>query len=383
MITLERKIYPVGQGLFCSEILKEDKEVVHAVVYDCGSENRAKLHSNIEELKDELGGSPIDAVFISHFHRDHINGLEELMDIIAVKRVFLPQLDPYQFVRGGCVNSGHLDEVSFLSLAKKVIYSEENNSNNEEQTQYIEVPPFINASNSFLSFFLDFLGENMDDNGIAQQLHYIKNNLIDYKMQVEADCSLQLLRHEHSAKSRINYIPFNIVDNNCLLFNYLFIKKFKEFSMNHRESLFYLLRDNQKRQEIIELYKVFFKNINESSMPVLSYMTSNDSNDASCLYTGDYSHNTDKDCLLLKLFYCEEWPSISIIQVPHHGSRLDNPTNLYQSVSRNECVVSYGSQNKYGHPHIETIENIKHTGRNILYEITEKTDAYESLVKIY
>ncbi len=70
-----RTIHPVGQGAFYAETLhrpgfNNDKHIV----YDCGVMPLSK------RLKEEINtflpnNSIIDVLFISHFHADHVNGI--------------------------------------------------------------------------------------------------------------------------------------------------------------------------------------------------------------------------------------------------------------------------------------------------------------------
>ena len=65
---LTRAIHPVGQGAFYSEIFSARKKTRFTAVYDCGSNDKEYLKTNIEKF------GTVDLVFISHFHNDHING---------------------------------------------------------------------------------------------------------------------------------------------------------------------------------------------------------------------------------------------------------------------------------------------------------------------
>lgn len=86
-----RSFLPVGQGAFYCERFKlnpDEKNLIN-VVYDCGSSNGAKcvekqIKANFRE------GEIIHAVFISHLHNDHINGLEFLLKYCNVKNIFFP-----------------------------------------------------------------------------------------------------------------------------------------------------------------------------------------------------------------------------------------------------------------------------------------------------
>ena len=91
---LIRRFNPVGQGAFYTEQFDEAN-----VVFDCGTSTQINDRSNksIPLIEREImnifeKGQEIDAVFISHLHIDHINGLEFLLKHCKVRRVFLPLL---------------------------------------------------------------------------------------------------------------------------------------------------------------------------------------------------------------------------------------------------------------------------------------------------
>ena len=48
------------------------------------------LSTYINELKRWNGNDKLDFVAISHFHKDHINGIKELNDKIGFKHLFMP-----------------------------------------------------------------------------------------------------------------------------------------------------------------------------------------------------------------------------------------------------------------------------------------------------
>lgn len=73
-----RTFHSVGQGAFYSEDFDNFK-----MVYDCGSYKNKDLIEN--EVKNSFDTKEvIDAVFVSHFHEDHINGLEFLLKTIEL-----------------------------------------------------------------------------------------------------------------------------------------------------------------------------------------------------------------------------------------------------------------------------------------------------------
>ena len=48
-----------------------------------------------------------------------------------------------------------------------------------------------------------------------------------------------------------------------------------------------------------------------------------------------------------------------ILKVGHHGSRTSSSLSFVEEVSPHICLISAGSGNRYGHPHTETLQNLK------------------------
>lgn len=87
-----RKFHNVGEALFVVE--KIDK---YNFVYDCGGQGISSVENAIKNAfeKDEK----IEAVFISHYDADHINGLHFLLQYCKVKRLILPMMtDTIKFI---------------------------------------------------------------------------------------------------------------------------------------------------------------------------------------------------------------------------------------------------------------------------------------------
>lgn len=86
-----RSFLPVGQGAFYCERFRdllEDKSI--NMVYDCGSSN-GKVVIEREIAKSFRKGETIHALFISHFHDDHINGIPFLMKHCNVENIYICQ----------------------------------------------------------------------------------------------------------------------------------------------------------------------------------------------------------------------------------------------------------------------------------------------------
>ncbi|WP_407362645.1 MBL fold metallo-hydrolase [Pseudomonas luteola] len=99
-VSVEYRFHPVGQGLFASgRIDYVDIESAwlppsFSWVYDCGTSSRAKqyLLPELDHLLARQGGvrGKLDLLVLSHFDKDHINGVIELLERFQVDTLLLP-----------------------------------------------------------------------------------------------------------------------------------------------------------------------------------------------------------------------------------------------------------------------------------------------------
>lgn len=91
-IEVEMKQLAVGQGGFFRGSISKGR-ITYRWIYDCGSDNIDDLNNEIKKIKrDEI----IDTLYLSHLHRDHINGVDELLKKCKVKQIVLPYLNGYE-----------------------------------------------------------------------------------------------------------------------------------------------------------------------------------------------------------------------------------------------------------------------------------------------
>ena len=79
-----------------------------------------------------------------------------------------------------------------------------------------------------------------------------------------------------------------------------------------------------------------------------------------CLYTGDFEATKEFDALkeIFKKFDIEvDYAKIGILQVPHHGSKHNINTDMYEDCK--VCIISAGRTSKH-HPDMSVLQNIQY-----------------------
>ena len=75
------------------------------------------------------------------------------------------------------------------------------------------------------------------------------------------------------------------------------------------------------------------------------------------LLTGDISTAVENDLIARGLL-----SDVDVLKVAHHGSRTSTSQNFLRAVTPAVGVISAGHDNKFGHPHAETLERLQQAG---------------------
>ena len=85
----------VGQGLFYSCSIKDDSCKTFNYVYDCGSESGGDF---LDEEIFRYVPKEINLLAISHFHADHVNGIQKLLGERYAQKIYLPYFDARTYI---------------------------------------------------------------------------------------------------------------------------------------------------------------------------------------------------------------------------------------------------------------------------------------------
>lgn len=107
---------------------------------------------------------------------------------------------------------------------------------------------------------------------------------------------------------------------------------------------------------------------NQSHMNNNSVVSRLDVGDISFLFTGDLESE-------IELEYLDKFEEADVLKAGHHGSRSSSSPEFINKVNPKYMVISCGLDNKYGHPHAETLDTLAKI--NI---ITYRTDLQGSIV---
>ena len=322
---------PVGQGAFYIEKFNDN----FTVVYDCGSYKNTSIVE--ENIKNSILDTKIDLLVISHYHKDHINGLEYLFKNFDIKRMLMPYLNLTEKME------------SFLDADIK------------------------NNSNEFNKVFCIDPNKALKDNfGKSTEITFVHPEESSQPNEVDIQALSQIINSGDKITCNVtnyiwSYIPFNFQD----------IKRTEQFRTLTKKlpistidefKAYYI----QNKDDFIKIYKKdMVGDINTNSLVLYSGVYLNvktttysrrknfsvTQNISGCLYLGDYDTKGSQKIKELEDKYRSFYKEISTIQIPHHGSKHNY--NLRLNFKPNIIsVISAGINNKFKHPHNETLKDI-------------------------
>ena len=361
-IELERTFWAVGHGAFYTERLYNHVyDTQFCAVYDCGGKSQKIICNRVDKFLDSVrdvktkNRPTIDYLFISHFHRDHINGVCHLLNQASVQHIVVPQLEVSRLIEGYIYNALTMNVNDIDEDNAQIFIRQQLAIQDIPVEQIIEVEPaYDNYSNIEQSTnrynTLVSSGKNIEvkDNSGLPYWVYIPIN-IDYDKEKR-----QKLIDKLNAICNANGIPHVVVDGKI-----------------QWSSIDTILRTNMK--DVKETYEQLFTgNHNAYSMPVYSgpiekvikchdfdfngcdlipyymyrrYWHINErlsqyalKRMASCLYMGDFEAKDSNNLCKLRKELNEYYYHTGMQQVPHHYSPNNHNIDLYE-----DRVIAFGN----------------------------------------
>lgn len=276
--------YRVGQALFSSESHCE-----RTIVYDCGGENVNLIRNAIKRAFPLMKGQVIDILFISHYDRDHINGIFDLLKNCTVKTVIIPLVSnlsrfmssKYPGKKDGVIQSFYEDPVTCIkSISPETLITYLVASNDE--TEYNKQDQDIRDK----------------DTNSQQSINYIRSGdkiIVFCKWFVIPFNRIVMTKQEEIQFLKALGLPPNAT----------FIDIKKAWSKKMARTI---------KKACINNTVVTKETINDYSMIVSSI-----SCQSHVLYLGDYNSNYFKELESVYLKYWKQKP-VECILIPHHGS---------------------------------------------------------------
>ena len=373
-MTMTRTFQPVGQGAFYTEQFSKIDGRAFNMVYDCGSDSLD--YQSLSEViqKSFPGESVIDAVFISHFDSDHVNGLPELMRHFKVRKIFLP------IITGAA-------EIAYWRFKSNV------DSVNEKRGKIPVADRFLDPDNDNSSekIFKDFSRKNLPEIIRIKQLegdarpnevlhnvcdtlvlpnwHFVPFNFKRFERESDFKDILSEAIRDVEAGTMVEDFTAEPIE----VFRRIGFKKSKEL----------LGRINKITRERLRSkpFRARFGSINGNSMTLYSGERENEGQfslslrcqcddsrkyKAGCLYMGDYAAKDNRAWKSLVGFYdsMKCWHGIGCVQLPHHGSRHDFNSEI---AKMDVCsAVSFGLGNMHHHPGKDVILSLLRNNRTII-----------------
>ena len=305
----------VGQG-DCFVI--EEKSGFTAII-DGGSSSVSEVgRYRIDPFLRSHGISTVDFVFLSHADTDHTNGILELLENqksnrIKIRYLVLTDLEKenekFDDIMLACKNAG-----------TRVLYFSHGNHIEIHQLKLTCIHPGDK----------DTKLEGLDENDHSMVLY------MEYKYQNKNHTALFMgdlgLAHEKEVMESLLAVDKTQGDKESGG-----IGKMQSNDKNKYEDNDENENENRKKDEV----KGEDKDENKGK-----YEDENKEKNKDAVEAGDENKRSGK---------------IDILKIGHHGSKYSSTEEFLQLVDPYVCLISAGRKNRYGHPHMETLERIDET----------------------
>lgn len=349
-----RRFHSVGQGAFYTECFENGFNVV----YDCGTSSRKDYL--IREINDAFKkDSIINALFLSHLHSDHINGLEYLLDNFRVEKIFIPLLTEENKILMLLKNllDNNINEFIIDLIMRPQEAINDKNRQNDNNTRVIYINEYDSNDNEQEDSYY-YPDDNRNVLKSGEKVVAIKNKWIYVPFN---------FRH----KSRIEQLKKALVCSGI------------DIPSNDEEAID-LIKDPKKRDLLIDIFRnKVLGDLNTNSMTLYSGLHNEHHGFAyhlnlihtrnmccrcciepGCLYLGDYNLSGTMKWKDFINNYNRYINSVGIIQIPHHGSKYNYNTQI-SKLGFKDYIISAGIGNMYNHPHASVIKDILFSGNNL------------------
>lgn len=353
---VHRTFHPVGQGAFYTEVFLGDNGSRFVMVYDCGTKTGVNdmdetLDAQIDIFKQSLGPDPrIDLLFLSHFHYDHICGLDRLLSGVKVGHTIIPMLTLPILTLTRVENFLQYTE-NALGIDQIISELYLGGGKSERFGNVLVVSPAGDGEN---------VEPKRDILPLGKGTRINSGSVIPYKPFWE-------------------FIPFNSIEpTDPRVID--FMNELKEIpkAMNGDQlNVEGLIRGC--RSKVRDLYRKVIGDADDNlytlvveSRPVVGVIPKRNERYSHCLYFGDFDSQKN-DSLWNRFSRIYNFNTIGTVQVPHHGSK-DNWRKEMLCGDRRHYFISAGSTNTHHHPDFWVIKAI-YDNEHCVKVVSEKKDS--------
>lgn len=384
-----RTFHPVGHGAFYTETIVSNQRTYN-IVYDCGLDTKKyssdfkkkdlKIYIDNLYCEDDI----IDLLFISHFHDDHINGIEFLKDRCKkIEKVVMPLLDNEKkalahlslALEGGDTTIIN-DPQSYFGQETRIIYVNPiSDDNNEKPNSYylndfrpnattinsgdkilVDIDwyyiPFNYKQNVRFEAFCDQLADIIGDD---ENLKEFKEALENPLLTIDIDTVVKIIKNTESKnKLKKAYEEAGKTGGGI-----------KEQPLNLVSLILYSGDKNTK-----------IKTCNKK----ICYDRCFRKNSSGCLYLGDTNLNQIGIVSDIKRHLASFWKTITIMQVPHHGAEPNYNSTIMLHPSIKFVFISHKEGDSL-HPAINVVNDLTFMNKYV-FKVTEEKDSIVTQFKI-
>ena len=278
-----RYIIPVGKGGFAIEMINED----YVVAYDCGSSSSPEM---VEQSIDCLCRfiNHIDILFISHFDKDHVNGVRYLLNTLTVRQAVTPFIPELLRAAYGMYTNGSYSAIMNLLRGDEV--------------ETIEVGGQEDAADHFsFKSIWEWVAKSMMTNADFSKIkEYITGAGLNLDWLSDAD----------------------YVERNKLLINKAFETVFGSKGPNSKGLI---MLSQPSKGTITKGADVIVGACPYAHSTIIAHKM-----ESSCLFVGDADLKNIKNRKAVIRFWADKRTEgrLLLMQIPHHGSRYNLGSNL-------------------------------------------------------
>ena len=358
MFTIKNKfsICPVGQGFFYTGCLTSyGGGAQFNFVYDCGSVNRlggisiVSLRQMIDRyIKQDLPCRLLDMLVISHFDADHVNGVSHLLrptNGVKVTQLYVP----YYCVDDFLLTILWIHIYNLYDRIDQIIFvGDADDLYDSYRVTEIKYKIQMNPTVLMYQFGWKFVFYN---NPVQHGSIGTLQRLID-KLMLQENCTRlsQLLQKKEVIPKLKKYYKDNIKPT---------IKDTGKDRINNTSLCLY----HGPIVGIESMMKVFY--ISSKMEECESIPLHVENLPIGSLLTGDLSLMAEERYRKFVGYYQDEIGYVGSFFLPHHGASNSWNSRIIDDFSKAIFFVSYGTNNRYGHPGKDLKSHLFHCGRHL------------------